>query len=96
MDQVDYFLSKLRKMFGYFTVVRNPSTDVSWPAEPFIQLVAPVLWQEDRAGQLDLLFNKVAMFVLSVRRDAREFFLERASEEGICLDDNYPRAPAMI
>jgi hypothetical protein len=91
MDQIDHFLSSLRKKFGYFTVIQNPSTGVSWPAETFIKLAVPVLWKEEREGQLELFFEDVKMFQLSFRDDTKEFFVASAEKEGVYLDIDCPR-----
>jgi hypothetical protein len=53
MDQIDHFMSVLRQKFGFFTVIQNPATGASWPAEAFIKLVVTLLWAEERAGQLE-------------------------------------------
>lgn len=89
MDQIDYFLSKLRRRFGDFVVIQNPYTGVCWPAETFIHLVAPVLWKED--DQIELYFWGVRMSSLIFRIDARERFIEMAEREGIFVDVSCPR-----
>jgi hypothetical protein len=91
VDQIDYFLSLLRRRFGYFTVIQNPSTGVSWPAELFIKTVAPVLWKEERQENLELYFEPVHMYRLQFRADARDFFVAVAEEDGVFLDLPCPR-----
>jgi hypothetical protein len=88
MDQIDYFLTILRERFGHFTVIQNPSTGVAWPAETFIKLVAPILWQEEH--QLGLFFSGVTMANLRYRDDAKGVFTKMAEDKGIFLNRERP------
>ena len=65
---------------------KNPATGASWPAETFIQLVSPLLWQEERSGQLFLYFKGVELFCLLFNDDCQSFFIEATEAAGCFID----------
>lgn len=88
VDQTDKFLSILRLHFGTFSVIENPITGVSWPAETIVRITCPVLWKFE--DQLDVIFRRDPLEKLSFRPESKDMFIDSMFDLGIDLNRNRP------